>query len=225
VFFDDGAKIRRIPGDEASEVLAALAAYRETLGPNRQQVLDGYLPYDVAFKVGGTGALGSRNYVVLCIGNGIDDPLVLQVKEALPSCYRAHGLVARDARVSDHEGKRVAEGQHRMQTWTDPFLGWTNLDGVACYVRQLADHKASIDAEDLRRRSLVEYARVSGETFAKGHARTGDPAVLYGYAGDGDRLDAAFAISAKLAADQSTSDWEALVAAIKAGDMPSADLD
>jgi uncharacterized protein (DUF2252 family) len=224
-FIDDPPKLRRCTGDEAARVLASLAAYRETLGPNRQQVFDAYLPYDVAFKVGGTGALGSRNYVVLCIGNGENDPLVLQVKEALPSVYQALGLVPEDARVASHQGKRVAEGQHRMQTWTDPFLGWTNLDSVACYVRQLADHKASIDAEDLRRRSLVEYARVCGETFAKGHARTGDPAVLYGYAGDGDRLDAAFAISAKLAADQSTSDWEALVGAIKAGNMPSADLD
>jgi uncharacterized protein (DUF2252 family) len=224
-FLEDPPKLRRCTGDEAARVLKSLATYRDTLGPNRQQVLDGYLPYDVAFKVGGTGALGSRNYVVLCIGNGENDPLVLQVKEALPSCYQALGLVQPDPRVSTHQGKRVAEGQHRMQTWADPFLGWTELDGVACYVRQLADHKGSIDTEDLRRRSLVEYARVCGETFAKGHARTGDPAVLYGYAGDGDNLDTALAAGATLAADQSTQDWEQLVAAIKAGDVPSAEIE
>ncbi len=224
-FLSDPPKLRRCEGDEAAKVLAALGAYRDTLGPNRQQVLDGYLPYDVAFKVGGTGALGSRNYVVLCVGNGENDPLVLQVKEALPSCYEALRLVPADPRVAQHQGKRVAEGQHRMQTWSDPFLGWTTLDGAPCYVRQLADHKASIDSEDLRRRSLVEYARVCGETFAKGHARTGDPAVLYGYAGDGDRLDVAFATCAALAADQSTADWELLVAAIKSGAMPAAEID
>jgi len=224
-FIDDPPKLRRCEGDEAARVLAALAEYRETLGPNRQQVLDCYQAYDVAFKVGGTGALGSRNYVILCAGNSENDPLVLQMKEALPPSYLALDLLPADARVSSHQGKRVAEGQHRMQTWTDPFLGWTTLEGVPCYVRQLADHKASIDPEDLRRRSLVEYARVCGETFAKGHARTGDPAVLYGYAGDGDRLDAAVATCAKLAADQSTADWEALKSAIAAGTMPSADLE
>jgi uncharacterized protein (DUF2252 family) len=225
IFVDDPPKMRRCNGDEAARVLASLTSYRDTLGPNRQQVLDGYLAYDVAFKVGGTGALGSKNYVVLCVGNGERDHLVLQVKQALPSVYQALNLVPADARVAAHHGKRVAEGQHRMQTWTDPFLGWTMLDGVPCYVRQLADHKASADPEDLKRSSLVEYARVCGETFAKGHARTGDPAILYGYAGDGTRLDDAIATAALAAADQSTADWEKLVAAIKAGQMPSADLD
>lgn len=224
-FMDDPPKLRRCTGDEAGRVLAALGPYRDTLGPNLQQVLDAYLPYDVAFKIGGTGALGGRNYVVLCMGNGDNDPLVLQVKQALPSCNEALGLVPVDSRVASHQGKRVAEGQHRMQTWCDPFLGWTTLDGVPCYVRQLADHKASIDAEDLKRSSLVEYARVCGETFAKGHARTGDAAVLFGYAGDSDKLDRAIAAAALLAADQSTADWQALVAAIKKGDVEAAELE
>ncbi|MGE5183421.1 MAG: DUF2252 domain-containing protein [Acidobacteriota bacterium] len=218
-FVEDPPRLRRVSGQEAERVYEALAAYRETLGPNRQQVLDCYEPYDVAYKVGGTGALGARNYVVLCIGNGHHDPLILQVKQALPSCYEALGLVPADERVASHQGKRVAEGQHRMQTWTDPFLGWTTLDGAPCYVRQLADHKAAIDPEDLRRSSLVEYARVCGETFAKAHARTGDAAVLWGYAGRGDRLDQAFATAALAGADQAESDWEALVAAIKAGEV------
>jgi len=121
-FLDDGAKIRRLPDDEAAQVLASLASYRDTLGPNRQQVLDSYLAYDVAAKLAGTGSVGARNYAVLCVGNGIDDPLILQVKQALPSCYHALGLVPRDPRVSDHDGKRVAEGQHRLQTSADPFL-------------------------------------------------------------------------------------------------------
>ena len=202
--------------DTRAKVLASLDSYRDTLGPNRQQVLDCYLAFDVAFKVAGTGSIGGRNYVVLLVGNGPDDPLILQVKQALPSCYEAQGLVAATAA---HQGKRVAEGQHRMQTWADPFLGWTTIDGDPFYVRQLADHKASIDPADLERRSLVEYARVCGETFAKAHARTGDAAVLFGYAGRADNLDRALAKLARAGADQVTQDWEALVAAISRGEI------
>lgn len=216
-FVCDGDKLRAISDDDKREVLGALAAYRDTLGPNRQLVFDCYLPTDAAAKLAGTGSVGCRNYVVACIGNGIDDPLILQVKEALPSCYHALGLIARDARVSEHDGKRVAEGQHRMQTWTDPFLGWTTVSGRPCYVRQLSDHKASIDAADLRRNSLVEYARVCGEVFAKAHARTADAAVLSGYAGDADKLDLAIGKLAIAGADQVTHDWETLVGAIKRG--------
>jgi uncharacterized protein (DUF2252 family) len=221
-FVIDGAKIRGVADDEKKAVLDALVAYRDTLGPNRQLVLDCYLASDVAAKLAGTGSVGARNYVVACIGNGIDDPLILQVKEALPSCYQALGLVPRDPRVSEHEGKRVAEGQHRMQTWTDPFLGWTTAFGRPFYVRQLSDHKASIDAEDLKRSALVEYGRVCGEVFAKAHARTADAAVLFGYAGDAEKLDVAIGTMALAGADQVTRDWETLVAAIKRGDIAAA---
>jgi uncharacterized protein (DUF2252 family) len=224
-FVANPPKVVRVPDAEAQAVLGALPAYRDTLSPNHQQVLDCYLPYDVAFKVSGTGSIGSRNYVVLCVGNGVDDPLTLQVKQALPSCYEALGLVAADPRIAGHQGQRVAEGQHRLQTWTDPLLGWTAIDRVPFYVRQLSDHKASIDPADLKRSPLIEYARVCGETFAKAHSRTSDAAVLYGYAGQADKLDRAIAELALLGADQVTGDWEALVGAIHRGDIEAKDLD
>ena len=84
-------------------------------------------------------------------------------------------------------------------------------------MRQLSDHKAAIDPADLRRTSLVEYARVCGETFAKAHARTADAAVLWGYAGQAEKLDKALGAMAISGADQVTKDWEALTGAIKAG--------
>ena len=218
-FTDNKPKLTRVADEVSKKVLASLVPYRDTLGPNRQQILDSYLIYDVAFKLAGTGSVGAHNYAVLGVGNGADDPLILQVKQALPSCYQAQGLVPVDARVSEHEGKRVAEGQHRMQTWTDPFLGWTTIDGVPYYVRQLSDHKASIDPSELKRSSLLEYARVCGETFAKAFARTADAAVLWGYAGEAEKLDKAFAKLAVLGADQVTKDWEALKGAIARGDI------
>lgn len=222
-FAPDPPKLSRVPEHEAVAVLESLAAYRETLGPDHQQVFDCYVPYDVAFKVSGTGSIGARNYVVLCVGNGVDDPLLLQVKEALPSCYLA--LVAPDPRIASHHGRRVAEGQHRLQTWADSLLGWTSIDGAPFYVRQLSDHKASIDPVDLKRSSLIEYARVCGETFAKAHGRTGDAAILYGYAGASDKLDRAIGELAIAGADQVTCDWEALVAAIQRGQLEARELD
>ncbi|MBV8755671.1 MAG: DUF2252 domain-containing protein [Deltaproteobacteria bacterium] len=214
-FVERPGKLRRVPDEEAARVLASLAGYRDTLGPNRQQVLDCYEPYDVAFKIAGTGSVGAKNYIVLCRGNGPEDPLLLQVKEALPSCYAALGLVEVAAGV--HEGKRVAEGQHRMQTWTDPFLGWTRLDDRPCYVRQVADHQSSIDPKELRRGALVAYANVCGETFAKAHARTGDPCVLAGYAGRAEKLDDALAERAIAGANQVEADWKELCTALTRG--------
>ena len=44
-----------------------------------------------------------------------------------------------------HQGRRVVEGQRAMQFQSDPFLGWTTIEGRDYLVRQLNDHKASVD--------------------------------------------------------------------------------
>jgi uncharacterized protein (DUF2252 family) len=212
--------LRRLDAREAKKVLGALARYRETLGPGRQIILDAYAPKEVAFKVVGTGSVGMRDYVVMCFGNGPKDPLMLQVKQASESCYAS--FLGREKGKRQHQGMRVAEGQHRMQTVADPFLGWTEIDREEYLVRQLADHKASIEPEDLRGASLVEYALVCGEIFAKAHARTGDAAVLAGYAGDAEKLDRAIGLFAKRYADQATKDHEDFLRAIKAGTLRAA---
>jgi uncharacterized protein (DUF2252 family) len=206
--------LKHVPDEVAESVLAALAPYRETLGPDHQQVLDAYQPFDVAFKVVGTGSVGVRDYVVLCFGNGPEDPLFLQVKEEGASCYVPY---LREVPPFSHQGRRVAEGQHRMQTLSDPFLGWTSIDGRDYLVRQLCDHKASIDPMDLKGEALNEYGLVCGEILAKGHARTGDAAAIAGYCGGNDKLDKAIAQFAVAYAEQTSRDHEALEKAIKAG--------
>jgi uncharacterized protein (DUF2252 family) len=208
--------LARSDATTAKRVLASLREYRNTLGPNRQLVLDSYCPRDVAFKVVGTGSVGTRDYVVLCFGNGPKDPLILQVKQAIGSCY-AQYVKAERGEETGHDGRRVAVGQHRMQTVADPFLGWTTVSGASYLVRQLSDHKASIDPADLRGTALIAYARVCGEIFAKAHARTGDAAVLYGYAGDAEKLDRALADFAVLYADEATRDFDAFTKAITNG--------
>jgi len=213
-FKDERPLLAPVRAPVARQVIAALALYRETLSPERQQFFSCYYPVDVAFKVVGTGSVGTRDYVVLCIGNGERDPLFLQVKEEPASCYLPH-LPAQQNFIN--EGKRVVEGQRRMQAFSDPFLGWTSMDGRDYLVRQLSDHKASIDDTQLQAHALTEYARVCGDVLAKGHARSGDPMQLAGYCGSGNRLDDAIAEFADLYAQQTIRDYEALKKAIRAG--------
>ena len=158
-------------------MIASLIPYRRTLGIDRQQALDGYRPVDVAFKVVGTGSVGTRDYVVLLLGERPDDALFLQVKEELPSCYARY---LPGALAFPNQGRRVAEGQYRLQTITDPFVGWTSLRGSDYLVRQLADHKAVVDPAELKGAALIEYGLVCGENLAKAHARTGDAAAIAG---------------------------------------------
>jgi uncharacterized protein (DUF2252 family) len=208
--------LARVAPEISRRVLASLRAYRETLGNDHQLVLDAYQPADVAFKVVGTGSVGLRDYVVLAFGSSRKDPLFLQVKQESPSCWAPY--VTGVPRVS-HEGRRVAEAQHRLQTVSDPFLGWTSIDGRPYLVRQLADHKAAVEPNELAGKALLEYAAVCGEIFAKGHARTGDPAVLLGYCGRSARLDKALRQFAFAYADRTTEDHANLLAAIRRGSL------
>ncbi len=98
-----------------------------------------------------------------------------------------------------------------MQLQSDPFLGWTTLDGRDYLVRQLNDHKASVKLDDLKQAGLVEYARVCGDLLARGHARAGDCSMLSGYMGVSGRFEAAVANFAMAYADQTDHDWHELV--------------
>jgi len=208
VFHDKPPNLDHVSDRVAAEVVHSLIAYRINLNASHRWTFKRYRPADVAFKLVGTGSVGTRDYVVLLFGNGASDPLFMQVKQELPSCYQPY---LRTAPPADHQGRRVAEGQQMMQTLSDPFLGYTRFGGHDYLVRQLADHKAALDPTELKRRTLWEYARLCGEVLAKGHARTTDAAMLAGYVGRSSKLDAAIAAFAVEYAEQTKADYRLFV--------------
>jgi uncharacterized protein (DUF2252 family) len=213
-FHDRPPVLRHVNQKTFNGVVKSLRSYRQTLPVMYQSIFQGYEPTDVAFKIVGTGSVGTRDYVLLLFGNGVGDPLFLQVKEELPSCYAPYlpGMAP-----ITNQGQRVAEGQKRMQTVSDPLLGYTIFDRRHFLVRQLADHKAAIDPLELKGTALLEYGRVCGEVLAKAHARTGDAGAIAGYCGKSDALDIALVKFAKLYADQTESDYEQFKKAIAKG--------
>jgi len=204
-FHDRPPLLEHVSARLAADVVSALGGYAATLNASRRRTFERYHPVDVAFKLVGTGSVGTRDYVVLLFGNGPGDPLFIQVKQELPSCYAP--WLGRSVSVG-HQGRRVAEGQQMMQTLSDPFLGYTNVRGREYLVRQLADHKAALDPTGLDRRTILEYAILCGEVLAKGHARTGDAAMLAGYAGRSQKLDLAIQAFAVTYAQQVRADFK-----------------
>ncbi|MGA8743638.1 MAG: DUF2252 domain-containing protein [Terracidiphilus sp.] len=199
--------LTRITGAQAEKVLESLGPYREMLESQRQHLLSLYRPVDVAFKVVGTGSVGLRDYCIYFEGNGPNDPLFLQIKEEAPSVYAPY---LPNARPCPHNGQRVVIGQRSMQLQSDPFLGWTHIGSRQFLVRQLNDHKGSIDLADLAGTGLTAFGEVCGELLARGHARSGDPLVIAGYLGNGTTFAEALAQFGSLYADQTEKDWQAL---------------
>jgi uncharacterized protein (DUF2252 family) len=192
--------------------------YRRTLLGDRRHLLERFRLVDAARKVVGVGSVGTRAYILLFLGQGDDDALFLQMKEAEASVLEP--FLGKSA-FRNH-GQRVVEGQRLMQAASDTMLGWihaTGIDGVErdFYLRQLWDAKGSASVEMMQPKTMEAYAEICGQTLARAHARSGDAVAISSYLGTGDAFDRALAVFAEAYADQNERDYAELKAAADSG--------
>jgi uncharacterized protein (DUF2252 family) len=214
-FHEDPPILTRVNRETVHKVVESLRNYSDTLPRERRYMLGRYRVVDVVHRAVGVGSVGTRAYLALLFGNGDDDPLFLQVKEATTAAHAPY--LAPQLHESTHQGRRVVIGQHALQSSSDVLLGWTTIDGRPFYVRQMKNMKGSIPIECLADECFNSYAWACGAILARAHARTSDAAVLAGYCGNSQALDDAFADWAESYGDQVEADHEALVKGIKAG--------
>lgn len=206
--------LRPLDGTEAAPVLAALTAYGATLPASWRHLLSAYRPREVARRASGCGSYGVQDWVVMLVGRDAEDLLFLELKAQPGSCWRP---------TPGHRGQVVAQAAQVLQTWSDPFLGWSEVAGRPVLVRQWSDHKASLDLGGLRDGLLGPYAALCGRVLAKAQARAGDAAALAGYAGRSERLDEALAAFAGCYAEQVRMDFEAFLDLLRQGRLPRSD--
>ncbi|WP_207957549.1 DUF2252 domain-containing protein [Streptomyces sp. YIM 98790] len=220
-FVDSPPVLRRVPDAEAAAVAGSLSAYLGTLPDDRLPLLARYAVQDVAFRIVGTGSVGTRSYVVL-LQDHRGKPLVLQVKEARPSVLRPHLAAAGfPLPAPEHEGRRVVLGQKRMQVVSDILLGWITVEERPYQVRQFRNRKGSVDATALKPGRLDDYARMTGALMARAHSHTADPRAIAAYCGETDELDEAVAAFAVACADRTEADHALLTRAVRAGRLPA----
>lgn len=207
--------LRPLQEFEAAPFRASLQAYQATLPPAWRQAFGHYTPTAFGRRIAGCGSMGVRNVLMFCEGPGPADLLFLEFKAQPGSSWAAFT----EPDLEAHRGEAVTCGQQRLQTWSDPFLGWTTVDGPPFQVKQWSNHKASLSTDELKGDELEAYARICGTILAKGHARSGHPGRLSGYVGHSETLDEAMAAFAATYAVQVHRDWEALKAAIQAGTL------
>jgi uncharacterized protein (DUF2252 family) len=200
---------------EAEQLAEALDDYLETLPPHWARVVGGYRLVDIAHRVVGVGSVGLRAWVALCEGSNADDVLFLQLKQARRSVVApfVHG----DSAWHAHQGQRVVEYQHALQTVSDPLLGWTTAGSFQYYVRQYRDMKGAITVDGIDAAALIDYAGTCGYLLAKGHARTSGASMIAGYLGGGRKAEEAFCRFARSYADQTERDHAELVRAVRHG--------
>jgi uncharacterized protein (DUF2252 family) len=219
-FVEDPPVLTGIDEETRTKVVASLVEYAEHLSPAYRFMLKRYGVADIAHRVVGVGSVGTRAYLALLFGNGDDDPLFLQIKEATIPAHAPY--LPPLAMRSDHDGARVVMAQRLLQSLGDPMLGFTTIDGRPYYVRQMKNMKASMPVALMTGTPFNFWAYMCGALLARAHARAGDAARIAGYCGDGDTLDRALADFAESYGDQTERDHAELVQAIKRGRVKAA---
>ena len=203
-------------GRPIAEVLGLiLESYMQSLADERKIMLKQYRIVDVVRKVVGVGSVGTRCWVIFLTGNHSEDPLFLQVKEAQPSVLEPYV----NKSIYANQGQRVVIGQRLIQPAPDIFLGWCEVDNFQFYIRQLRDMKGGVefDAKTIKIENFPQYTSLCGWALALAHAKSGDAAMIAGYAGKSETLDEAMVRFAFAYADQTESDYQALFTASKNG--------
>ncbi|HZZ76023.1 MAG TPA: DUF2252 domain-containing protein, partial [Puia sp.] len=201
------------PIQEALQLV--LESYFDSLADDRKYLLQHYHIRDVARKIVGVGSVGTRCWIIYLTGNSSNDPLFLQVKEAQPSVLEPFI----NKSVYPNPGQRVISGQKLIQGAPDIFLGYGEIEGFQFYIRQLRDMKGGVefDPSKVRIENLPKYSALCSWALALAHAKSGDAAMIAGYAGNSDELDKAMVQFAFAYAEQTEKDHKALAAAAKSG--------
>src|SRR6185295_9594105 len=165
--------------DTRAKIVASLGEYAEQLPAAHRTLLRRYAVADVAHRVVGVGSVGTRAYLALCFGNGDNDPLFLQVKEAIAPVHAPYlpPMILHE----QHEGRRVVEAQRLLQAQGDPILGYTKIDGRDYFVRQMKNMKASMPVPLMTGEPFDFWAFVCGSLLARSHARFGDAVRIASY--------------------------------------------
>ena len=203
---------------------ALFDSYRHSLYEDRRHVLGHYTYHDTARKVVGVGSVGTRAWVSVLTGRDIDDPLMLQMKEANESVLER--FVGRSPYAT--HGERVVQGQKLIQSTADVLLGWASFmaeDGHKrdYYVRQFWNGKGSIDIDHLNDLALSDLGRLCARCLAHAHARTGDRVAIAAYVGEDEAFDEAIASFASAYADQNDADYALFMRLIESGELPCAE--
>ncbi|MFC0007183.1 DUF2252 domain-containing protein [Micromonospora siamensis] len=136
-----------------AKVCAAYQDYLETrpeaarkLRPVEAQIKDVVLRKGV-----GIGSAGLPSYNLLLEGHtqALENDVVLYMKQAQVPAVARHVDDERVRGYFRHQGHRTAESQRALQAYADPWLGFTELDGVGQLVAEVSPYAADLDWADV----------------------------------------------------------------------------
>src|ERR671912_1688 len=184
-------RFRRNPGvrelDEAerARVQAAYEAYLETIPETKRFRSLTYQVKDIVGRQGlGIGSAGLPAYNILVEGptQALENDVVLSMKQGNVA---APSRIVHDERIEhyfEHHGHRTAVSQRALQAHADPWLGYTEIEGVGFVVSELSPYVEDLDWSDLTEPEQISpVLDYLGRATAKVHCvadQDSDPSIV-----------------------------------------------
>jgi len=155
------------------KVESAFRRYLKTIPQNKLQAEMNYHIKDIVETRGvGIGSAGYEIYTILLEGpnQALENDIILSVKQGqVPSASRVvidenlHGYFK-------HNGHRTVISQRALQAHSDPWLGFTDIDGTGRVVVELSPYEADLDWDEVNGLTdMLELVRFLGQAVAKIH--------------------------------------------------------
>jgi uncharacterized protein (DUF2252 family) len=183
--FRRGPGVRELDDAERARVQAAYEAYLETIPETKRFLSLTYWVKDIVGRKGfGIGSAGLPAYNVLVEGptQALENDVVLSMKQGNVA---APSRIVHDERIKQyfkHHGHRTAVSQRALQAHADPWLGYTEMDGVGYVVSELSPYIEDLDWSNLTEphemASVLDYL---GRATAKVHCvadKDSDPTIV-----------------------------------------------
>ena len=183
--FRRGPGVRNLEDAERATVQAAFETYLETI-PDAKRFRS--LTYEVKDIVGrqgfGIGSAGLPAYNILVEGptQALENDVILSMKQGNVA---APSRIVHDKSIEGyfkHHGHRTAVSQRALQAHADPWLGYTQIDGVGFVVSELSPYVEDLDWSDLTEpEQIAPVLDYLGRATAKVHCvadKDSDPDIV-----------------------------------------------
>ncbi|GGO81721.1 DUF2252 domain-containing protein [Wenjunlia tyrosinilytica] len=176
-FSSGGGAIELDPATRA-KVLDAFEAYVATLPEDSRNKPESYRVKDVVGRRGiGIGSAGLPSYNLLLEGNtdALENDVVIYMKQGQTPAVSHHITDPAVRGYFRHEGHRTVISQRALQAHSDPWLGWTELDGAGQLVAEVSPYAVDLDWSDIDDQDEIRaVVRDLGRATATMHAAADD---------------------------------------------------
>lgn len=159
------------------KVEAAFKTYLSTLPETNQPSPTAHRIKDVVGRRGvGIGSAGLPSYNILLEGKSeaLENDIVLYMKQSQPAAVSPHVTGGTAQSHFHHEAHRTVLSQRALQVHTDPWLGWTELDGVGYLVAEVSPYAVDYEWSRNNRKDMAQVAADLGRATAMMHGAGDD---------------------------------------------------